>query len=334
MTNQEIMKILRDDEKTQNQMLKEIVEKRVMETSKEKFDMQDVYFYSKYFNVSMSNLLLGVLKVSQDDYKKFVKGYLRQINSEKFNKLKNKYINRQKTKLKYRVNWNKKTYYNRENLIASAIKYGTNTKDFSMQVLGKSVQSTNRVLQDFTNKKRLFIGQYVRTSLPNEYIEANIKIITEISRKAISKVIYKFGIRLSKDDYNEEVQKCVIFINYNGNNLTKNNKPRITSDKYKNWHGKIFYLTALYFEMRELQKIKIENYYNDKIKYSQNENFEKSNIFDLIQNLELNYLQEKIIKKLYAGYEKEEIMAQEKMSEELYNKNLENIRKQLQNVMV
>ncbi len=330
MKNDEIIKILRNDKKRKKQMLKETVEKRIQKTSKEKFDIQEIYFYSQYFNISMSNFLLNILEVKLEDYIKFTKGYIRKINSEKYNKVKNNYIKKQKTRLKYRINWNKKTYYNKENLLEKAKEYQINVKDFSTKILEKSMSCTNRILKDETNKKRLFVGKYVNTALPNGYIETNIKEITNIARIATNKASKKLGMKLPIEEYNEEIQKCTIFISYHGNKLKKNNKPSIISEKYKNYHGKLFYHIGLYYEMGEIKKLKTENSYNDKIQYGKNDESSYNSVFDLIEQLKLNQIQKRIAQKRYAGYQKGEILEQERISEEEYIKNLKEIKKQIQ----
>lgn len=97
MTNYEVINVLRNDRKRKEQMLKNLVEQRITQTSKEKFSIQEIYYYSMYLNTSMSNLLLNILEVKKEDYMKLAKGHIRQITSEKYNYVKEQCIKKQKT---------------------------------------------------------------------------------------------------------------------------------------------------------------------------------------------------------------------------------------------
>lgn len=158
----------------------------------------------------------------------------------------------------------------------------------------------------------------------------NIKTITQIAKVATCKASYRLGIKLQTEDYKEEVQKCIIFIMYNGNKLKKNNEPSITSEKYKECHGKLLYIKALYYEMSEIKKLKIENSYNDKFRYKENKTYEDDYVFNLIEGLNLNKIQKKIVQKLNEGYQEEEIIEKEGIKKEDYIKNITEIREKIQ----
>jgi hypothetical protein len=82
--------------------------------------------------------------------------------------------------------------------------------------------------------------------------------------------------------------------------------------------------------MKEIKKIKREKDYDDKIRYKEKIETEEEDVFKLIEELNINQIQRKILKKIYAGYKKEEIIGQENISEDQYTENLKEIKKQIQ----
>lgn len=333
MTDKEIMNILRKDKKDKEKMLKKLVEEKVKRDSKEKFSIQDIDYYSKYFNISMNELLLEILEVNRQDYVKFTKGYIKQISSEKFSNSKDKYICKKKNIFKRKINWNMRNYYNRELLLKNAQKLEINILDFATNILGKSKKSVRRVIKDKNARKRLYIGKYVNAELPMNYIENNKEIIMIIIKRAVSRAIIKLGVKFSDIDYEDEIQKALIYINYNGNNLDKYNQPIINTIEYKKQHGKTFSNKVFFYEINEIKIIKMEFQYQDSIKYEQMQNYngldEVNSTKEFIEKYGFDGIYARIIKKLSAGYTLEEILEQENIDGQIYKNIMEKMKQKI-----
>ena len=329
MTDKEIVAELRKEKKDNERILKELVEKRVKNTSKEKFSLQEIYDYSNYFGIPMSTLLLQILSVEEKEYKKLSKGYKKHIHSEKFCNKKQKLIKKVKNIYKYRVNWNIKNYFNKQRIEGTANTFNINALDFAKGVLQKSYLCIQRVLKDDTNMKRFYIGQYVNTSLPMEYVDKNYKLLEKIAKIAVRKAINTKGIKYTRDEYNEEVQKCLVYAVDKGNSLNKLNKPVIHSEKYRKSQGSIIYCKVFYYELSEIYKMRFVSGYNEKIGYMNKRSSyidEEHEVKNFIENFALNDLQAQIIRLINDGYTKDEIIAQKGISLNIYDEIIEGIK--------
>lgn len=327
ITDYEIRNILRNEEKLNQKILNQVVERKIVETAKERFTIQELYAYSIDFKISMTQLMLNVLRVEIEDYFKFLRGEIKQVSSKQFHTEKEKRINQKRTMLKKELNQNRKIYFNNERIQKEAKKCKINELDFTLKVLGKSKACAYRVLKDKKGKKRLSVGKYINTALPEKYLKQNIEIIRPILGKAIRKASYKIGRKLSKEDYEEEVQKALIYIHYQGNHLDKYNKLVIKSEQYQEKHAGIFYQKAFFYVLSELsKKQKEELEYNDNRKYANKPIEEqKQTISRIIEDLSLNDFQKRIIIKKLEGFQDAEIVSQEKINQEEYQKEIKQI---------
>lgn len=313
MTDKELLVILRNENKKKVQMQKDLVKERVKLTSKEKFDIKEIYYFSQYFGISMQNFLLDVLAIDKQEYKKFVKGHLLQVYSEIYTQMKEDYINRKKKIFQNRINWNKKTYYNKKRLLKSANKLDINVCDFSLKILEKRKECMRRVLKDDKSRRRLGIGQYVNTELPQGYLDANKDKIILLAKGAIKRAVEKLGVSNVKIDYEEELQKCLLYINYNGNSLNRKSIPKINSNKMSKTIEKNFFYKMMYYEINELKNYKPETEYIENLVYKNS----SANFYDIedekqfLETLSLDNKENKIAESFIAGYSEEEIMAKE-----------------------
>lgn len=313
MTEKEILVILKTEKERLTKIQKRLVEKRVKETNREKFNAKDIYKYSKYFKIQMNQFLLLILEIDESDYKKFLKGEITNIYSKTYNKLKEEYLNKKQKIFNKRVNWNMRTYFNKKNLETIASELNINTIDFALKILNKSKSSARRVLFANNLKTRLYIGRYVNTKLPKGYLEMHIDKIMIITKIAVKKATRRLRIRLNKTDYEDELQKCLIYINDNGNSLYKNNTPKIRNLKLKEINQKIFYLKMFYYELNELKNIKFDIKYIDNINYKYkklNDEYSENEL----EELNLNSYEFIIAQDLLQGYTIEEISAKENIN--------------------
>lgn len=327
MEGQKIVEILQKSQIEHNRIIKKLFEKRIQKTPRNKFDLQEIYYYSNYFNVTMNELLLEILVVDPLDYQKFIHEKIKYIQSKKYQDMKNKYLKNRRTILKYRINWNKRIYYTKSKLLKYSELYKVNVYDFSINVLEKSKRSTYRVLNDKDNRKRLYIGQNIDTKLPKQYFEENINEIQRIIKIALKKAFYRRNLRLTLEDYKDQEQKCLIYIMLHGNCLKKDNTPVIVSSKYKKRHGKIIYCKVFYYILNEITKIKKEVEYNDKIAY--NLPAKNDDEFELLESVNFSEVEKRITKLLIEGYKMHEILKIEEINEEKYNNIFERIRYKL-----
>ena len=332
MTDKEIMVLLRRENKENERILKELIERRIKDTSREKFSMQEIYYFSNYFKMPMSKLLLQILDVNTNDYKKFLKGHIKLISSEKYRMQKEKMLRKARNIYKHRINWNIKNYYNKEKLLKRAKKFNINAFDFGAGVLQKSGFCIKRVLNDKSNLKRFYIGKYVNTSLPMEFVDNNFKELEKITKWAVRKAANTIGMRISKDEFNEEVQKCLVYALDNGNSLNKFSQPVIQSIKYKKRQGKRIYYKIYYYEMSEIHKLRYNSYYDDKIGYAgceYNSSEAEQDIDYFIESLRLDDVQTEIVQLINKGYNKNEIIIQKQITLNQYDQIINDVKQRI-----
>lgn len=332
MTEKEILVELRKGRKENKRLLNKLVEEKVRLTNKEKFSLQEIQYYSQFLNISMNKLLQEVLFIGEEDYRKIINGQLKNINSEKFNQFKARYIKKKKNIYKYRINWNKRNYFNKEKLELRSKKFSINVLDFSMQILGKSKPCVTRVLKSSDNTKRFYVGKYINCRLPDGYFENNVEVINRIAKCAVRRAIFKFGIRMNKELFDEEVQKSLVYIWCNGNGLNKFGEPIMTKTEFKPKHGKIFYCKIYYNEISEIGNRFFGSEYNENIKYGDFQNQEIP-IEEYAFMEEFSEIQQKIAKLLSDKYCPNEVMSILGISEEFYNNQIEIIKAKYINEM-
>ena len=306
MKDNDIWEILQKNNKRNKRIIEDLMKRRVKETPKNKFNLQEIYFYSQYYHISMNELLLNVLIVDYNDYIKFIHKKIKYIKSEEYNRKKQKYLHSKIIILKYRINWNKRNYFTKTKLVKVAESYNINTYDFARNILRKSAGSTRRVLNDSEDRKRLFIGKYINAELPKRYFEVNIHEIIRIVKVALKVAFHRRNIKLSSEEFKEEEQKCLLYMRLHGNSLKKDNTPMIVSDKFKKKQGKILYTKAFYYVLNEITKIKFETEYNDAIRY--NSQVDNHDEFELLESLQLNKDEKIVAKLLIEGYKSEDII--------------------------
>ncbi len=271
MKNNEILMILKDENKKRLQMQKELVKERTKNTSEDFFSVNEIFYFSEYFDISMEKFLREILEIDNVKYSKILKGQVTRIYSEAYVKAKNDYLCKKRKIFSKNINLNTKTYFSKKDLLENAEKLDLNVRDFSIKVLEKSSDSFKRVINDENCKRRLYIGSYVTAKLPETFIDNNYSQIEKIAKWAIYSASKRLGgIILLPEDYKDELQKCMIYIYFNGNSLNKNNIPIIKSQRFYKKYIVSFYKKLLSYEMQEISKI-VKNKkvleYNDNIFY-------------------------------------------------------------------
>lgn len=332
MDNHDVLLELKRNAKDNKKLLNQLVIDRVSKTDKMTFSLKEIKEYSQFLNISMNQLLHEVLSIKPEDYQKVVEGKLKIISSDKFEQAKFRLLKKKKNIYKYRINWNKRTYFNKEKVELKAKKFSVNTLDFSIYILGKSRPCAIRVLKSLDNKKRFYIGKYVSCKLPNDYFENNVKEISRIAKCAVRNAIFKFRIKLNQDEFNDEVQNNLSYIWREGNWLDKFGNPMIKDCKIKPKHIKKFYYKAFYNELMELKKREWHAEYNEKLKYGDNQE-QTIPIEEYHFMKEFDDMQRKISQLIMDGFGQEEILSKLEISKEFYDEQIELIKEKYVNAV-
>lgn len=226
----EILNELRNDEKAHKEILKQLVIERIKETLNNKFKLEEIKYWSEYFNISMNTLIFQILQINREIYKKLLKGKILGVESKAYIEIKDKIIKNKKKKYLRNRNLNKRNYYNKEKLINQSEIQNINIVDFAIDILGKSRASFRNVLKDKKGKKRLYIGRYINAKLPISYIEKNSEEIYIMSKRNINKVALIKGISIIKEDKEDLIQDCMSYVMENGNMLDKKGDPIIVNE--------------------------------------------------------------------------------------------------------
>lgn len=329
MEKHELSTKLRKNRMENKRMLKIVVMEKTSQTYKNKFNLEEIIYFCNLLNISIDRLIYGVLQVNFNDYESFILGFKKYLYSEKFIEVKKKYLKSVQKQFNRGINWNIRNYYNRDKIFITSLKWNINPKDFSTRILNKSKPCVRRVLNDKIGQKRFFIGKYIGTKLPEDYVNKNISKLNSIIRCVIYKITSRFGIKLSKDDLEDEYQNSLIFMNFNCNALNRKNKEIISSAEYKEKHGKILYNKLYYYELNRILTRKDNEFceYNDKLRYDFNNEKSEENLLNTIYSMSADKREIKILKQLADGFTKEDIILKNKISSNEFDEIIKKTRK-------
>ncbi len=262
---------LKNYEKQWKRILEQLVIERVKDNPSDKLVLEEINYWSGFFEISTTDLIFQVLQVKRENYNKVLRRQNKKLESEKYTEAKNKLLKKKKREYLRTKNLNQKIYYNKNQLVLESKKQNINVEDFTIRILGKNKMSYQRVIKDKTGKNRLSIGQYVNARLSNSYVEENYKELYQMISINISKVAKIRNIRLNSEDKNDLMQDGILYLLENGNMLNKQGNP-VIKNKYTKYHNKIIMSKKVYaFLMQELSKhTYIHSQYSDSINYQQN----------------------------------------------------------------
>ena len=127
-------------------ILKELVIKRLEYQCKNYFYIEEVKEWSQYFQIKMSDMLLFILGIEQEEF----------IKSIRYCEIKDKFLQKKRNEYMKKINLNRRTYFNKEKILREAELLKINENDFVLYILGKKRQSMQRVMKDVQGKKRLY----------------------------------------------------------------------------------------------------------------------------------------------------------------------------------
>ena len=249
-------------------ILKELVIKRLEYQCKNYFYIEEVKEWSQYFQIKMSDMLLFILGIEQEEFIKILNKKVTRIKSIRYCEIKDKFLQKKRNEYMKKINLNRRTYFNKEKILREAELLKINENDFVLYILGKKRQSMQRVMKDVQGKKRLYIGRYVNYSLPMSYYKNNLDKINAIIKKATIRACFKLCVKYNKYNWEDMIQDVSLYLMENGNELNKYNKPVIKQEeiKFKKKHEILFYTKSFYYQMNNLKSYSIKQVeYNDKV---------------------------------------------------------------------
>lgn len=93
-----ILMELKNYEEQCNKILRQLVIERIKNTSSNKFKMEEIEYWSQYFEILILIFMFQVLQIKREDYIKLLKKQKRQLESEVYIIEKTKY---QRKKVRY-----------------------------------------------------------------------------------------------------------------------------------------------------------------------------------------------------------------------------------------
>ncbi len=332
----EIVKELKETQKKNKEMLKELVIERTKYTPDNKFKIEELRIWSQHFNISVNYFLKEILKISDDEYMKLLRGEKTRICSKEFDFLKGKIINQKHKKYYFNRNLNRRNYFDRNKICKESQRLQINTSDYVLKILNKNRASFFRVMKDKESKKRLFIGKYVNDKLPECYVKNNYDDMLKIFSIALKKISLKLGKNIKIQDKEDFIQDCMCYIIANGNIVDKYNRPVIKDSIALSKYKKIIYLKAYFYFLNKLKNYQIsECEFDDKLKYQVEVTDDFNDVEEYIENVFKDELTKTIFKMIYKNGNtdetKEKISKQYKISVEVIDQI---IRKYTESVML
>lgn len=296
----EIVKELKEIQMKNKELLKELVIERTKYTSDNRFKIEELRIWSQYFNISILYFLKEILKISNEEYSKLLKGQITRIKSNEFNALKEKII-LQKHKIYYlNRNLNRRNYFDRNKICKESQRLQINSRDYVLKILKKNRASFTRVMKDTESKARLFIGEYVNDKLPECYIENNYNDMIKVFAIALNKICIKLGKTIKMQDKEDFIQDCMCYIIANGNIVDKYKNPIIKDSIALTKYKKIIYIKSYFYFLNKLKKYEVETCnYDDKIKYQAIEDTEYNDVEEYIDKIFKDELTKNIFKMIY-----------------------------------
>lgn len=248
-----------------NEILENFLPLRMKKTGNYMFTYIEIQELSKIYGINPRDFMVYVLDKSEQLYYDFVAGRQDRCYSQKYRDEKEKLIITKRENFMKDINPNVRTYFSLKQLEQLAQKLDISVYDLVTGVMKKSRQDYSEIVNKFEKRpgvyrKKLYIGEHKSCSLPISFCKKNIEEIMPIIKIATRSAIGYMkanGYKIAHGFYYDLIQEGYLYLMNNGNPITEEGKPQITTDKYISNYSSIFYKKLYYFTISKIKEFSL-----------------------------------------------------------------------------
>ena len=245
-----------------NDILESFLPIRMKKTGNYMFTYTEIQELSKIYGINPRDFMIYVLDKSEQLYYDFVAGRQDRCYSQKYRDEKDKLIITKREKFMEDINPNVRTYFSLKELEQLAQKLDISVYDLITGVMKRSRQDYSQIVNKFEKRpgvyrKKLYIGEHKSCSLPISFCKKNIEEIMPVIKIATRSAIGYMkanGYKVAPSFYYDLIQEGYLYLMNNGNPITEDGKPKITTDEYISDYGSIFYKKLYYFAISKIKE--------------------------------------------------------------------------------
>ena len=244
------------------EILENFLPLRMKKTGNYMFTYIEIQELSRIYGINPRDFMVYVLDKSEQLYYDFISGRQDRCYSQKYRDEKDKLIIIKRENFMEDINPNVRTYFSLKQLEQLAQKLDISVYDLVTGVMKRSRQDysqiVNRVeIRPGVYRKKIYIGEHKSTNLPISFCKKNIKEIMAVIKIATKSAIGYMkanGYKVAPSFYEDLMQEGYLYLTNNGNPITEEGKPQITTDEYISNYGSIFYKKLYYFIISRIKE--------------------------------------------------------------------------------
>ena len=245
-----------------NEILGSFLQLRMKKTGNYMFTYTEIQELSKIYGINPRDFMVYVLHKSEQLYYDFVAGRQDRCYSQKYKQEKEKLIISKRENFMEEINPNIRTYFSLEQLEDLAEKLDISVYDLITGVMQRSRQDYSQIVNRIevrpgVYRRRLYIGEHKSCGLPTSFCKKNIEEIMAVIKIATRSAIGYMknnGFKVAPGFYYDLMQEGYLYLMSNGNPITEEGRPKITSDEYDNSYSSIFYKKLYYYAISKIKE--------------------------------------------------------------------------------
>jgi hypothetical protein len=245
-----------------DEILRSFLPLRMKKTGNHMFTYIEIKELCEIYGINPRDFMVYVLGKSEQLYYDCVAKRQDRCYSQKYKQEKEKLIISKKESFMEDINPNVRTYFSLKQLEELANKLEISVYDLVTGVMGKSRQTCSQIVNRYEQRpgvyrKRLYVGEHKSCALPTSFCKKNIEEIM-----AIIKIATRSAIGFMKDNgfkgvsnfYYDIMQEGYLYLVSSGNPISKEGNPTITTDKYDDSYGSIFYKKMYFYAIAKIKE--------------------------------------------------------------------------------
>lgn len=245
-----------------NAVLDSFLPLRMKRTGNYMFTYTEIQELSKIYGINPRDFMVYVLDKSEQLYYDFVAGRQDRCYSQKYKQEKDKLIVSKRENFMEEINPNVRTYFSLGQLENLAEELDISVYDLVTGVMGRSRQDYSQIVNKFEKRpgvyrRRLYIGEHKSCGLPTSFCKKNIEEIMAVIKIATRSAIGYMkdnGFKAVPNFYYDLMQEGYIYLMNNGNPITEEGQPKITTDEYDSSYSSIFYKKLYYYAISKIKE--------------------------------------------------------------------------------
>lgn len=245
-----------------NEILDSFLPLRMKRTGNYMFTYTEIQELSKIYEINPRDFMVYVLDKSEQLYYDFVAGRQDRCYSQKYKQKKEELIVSKRENFMEEINPNVRTYFSLEQLEQLAGKLDISVYDLVTGVMKRSRQDYSQIVnrtevRPGVYRRRLYVGEHKSCGLPTSFCKKNIEEIMAVIKIATRSAIGYMkvnGYKVAPGFYYDLMQEGYLYLMNNGNPITEEGKPKITSDEYDSSYSSIFYKKLYYYAISKIKE--------------------------------------------------------------------------------